>query len=145
MAKKALAEKPISSRASIKQRRLAKKLVEAVASDISITGGQLVANAGYGVDMQRRPGEIINSKGVQDELAVMGFSESKAKEVVAVILGDYAEKSDTRLKAAEMVFKAFGTYAPERSINLNVDFKPDARSVALTQEFEEKLKGSLKE
>ena len=107
--------------ATIRQKRLARKIPEIIAGNKDITAGELVRSAGYSADSQRKPGEILNSKGVQEELANIGFTEEKAKEVVAVILGDTKEKADTRLRAADMVFKVHGTYAPEKSINVNLE------------------------
>lgn len=106
--------------ATIKQRRLARKIPEALLAAIPPTGGELLADAGYGLNKQKKPGTILNSKGVQEELAILGFTEEKAKEVVGEILGDTQEKAEARLKAADMVFKSFGTYAPEKHANLNV-------------------------
>lgn len=141
MARSKLAEKPIQSTATPRQKRVARKLIEAVQSDEPITGAQIVASVGYGYDMQRKPGAVIRSQGVQQELAIMGFTEEKAKEVVALILGGSEEKSADRLKAAGMVFEVFGTYAPEK--HLTVHYTPDPKSVALANEFEAKLKGEL--
>ena len=141
MARSKLAEKPIQSTANPRQKRLARKLVEAIQTSEPITGAEIVASVGYGLNMQRKPGEVINAQGVQDELAIMGFTEHKAKEVVAVILGDEEQKAGDRLKAAGMVFEVFGTYAPEK--NITIHYTPDPKSVALANEFEEKLKSEL--
>lgn len=120
---------------TILQKRVARKIVEVAQSSEPITGGELVASVGYGLDMQRKPGEVLESQGVQEELGILGFTEAKAKEVVSVILGDTTEKADSRLKAADMVFKAFGTYAPEKQITLNVDLEPNEKLKALAEKL----------
>lgn len=142
MSKGKLAEKPIPS--TPMQKRLARRIPEIIASNQNITGGELVKSVGYGHSMSRKPGEVLNSRGVQAELEIIGFTEEKAKEVVAVILGDEDEKADSRLKAAEMVFKTFGTFVPDRSVSVNVNVNPqNPKALELAREFEEKLKTSL--
>ena len=106
---------------TLRQKKLAREIPKAIAEGKILTGGELVARAGYGEDMQRKPGEVLNSPGVQEELKRIGFTEEKAKEVVAVILGDETLKPEPRLKAAEMVFKTFGTFAPDKQVNVNID------------------------
>lgn len=138
-----MAEKPVLVKSTPRQKRLARKIVEVAAASYPITGAELVASVGYSPAYQRNPGGVMKAPGVQAELEILGFTVQKAKEVVGVILSDTGEKADSRLKAAEMVFKAFGTYAPERSLNINMSFKPDARSIELASEFEAKLKGEL--
>jgi hypothetical protein len=129
--------------ATLRQKRLARKIPKMIEGEQIITGGELVASVGYGPDMQRKPGEVLNSPGVQDELNKIGFSVEKAKEVVAVILGDVTLKPEPRLKAAEMVFKVHGTFAPEKHANLNVEVKMEAGDIdldELVKETENRLK-----
>lgn len=121
--------------ATVKQKRVARKIVAAVQADEPITGAELVASVGYGPDMQRKPGEVLESQGVQEELAILGFTEQKAKEVVAVILGDATQEPNSRLKAADMVFKTFGTYAPEKSLIAHIDLTPTDRLKALAEKL----------
>lgn len=123
----------MAAKGTIKQKRIAHRLVKAIESAEVITGGELLASVGYGVDMQRRPGEIFNSVGVQEELSALGFSVDKAKEVVAVILGDTTLKPEPRLKAAEMVFKVHGTFAAEKhaNLNVNIDLTEDSEALEL--------------
>ncbi len=120
--------------ATLMQKRVARKVIEAIQSQEPITGGELVASVGYGPDMQRKPGEVLESKGVIEELEIMGFSEDKAKEVVAVILGDTELNPEPRLKAADMVFKVHGTYAPEKRITLTATV-PNDRIKALAEKL----------
>lgn len=121
--------------ATLQQKRLARKIPKILESGEPITGGELVASVGYGPDTQRKPGEVLNSPGVQSELTKLGFTEEKAKEVVAVILGDVTLKPEPRLKAAEMVFKTYGTYAPERHVNVNIKAEPNERIKKLAEKL----------
>lgn len=106
---------------TVMQKRVARKLVKAVESDEDITAQEIVLSAGYSPARARKPGEVINTQGVKEELVSLGFSVDKAKEVVGVLMGDEAQPGIVRLKAADMVFKVDGTYAAEKHANLNVN------------------------
>lgn len=121
--------------ATLQQKRLARKIPKIIESGKPITGGELVASVGYSVDMQRKPGQVLNSPGVQSELTKLGFTEEKAKEVVSMILADEGLKPEPRLKAAEMVFKVHGTYAPDRSIVAHVKAEPSERIKRLAEKL----------
>ncbi len=133
--------------ATTRQKRVARKIPKVLASSEVITGAQIVASVGYGPDMQRKPGEILNSPGVQSELTKMGFTEEKAKEVVSVILGDDKQAAKDRLKAAEMVFKVHGSFKEserpsERGpVNYTFIFNPAVQ--AEVKELEAKIKAQL--
>lgn len=129
--------------ATIKQKRVAHRIVKSAHSKVPLTAGEILLEAGYSDIRAKSPAKVINSPGVQEELEKLGFTEGKAKKVVGMILSDIDEKAEARLKAADMVFKAFGTYAPEKSISLNMNYTPDPKTVALANEYEEKLKGKL--
>lgn len=102
-----------------KQKRIAKLVVENLKVDKPLTGGEIVEKSGYGESMKLYPKRILESEGVQEELKNYGFDPEKAKEVVAEIL--IAGENDTvKLKAADMIFKVHSTYAPEKSVNLNI-------------------------
>lgn len=103
-----------------RQKKLAKAIVENLESKQPITAGELLENVGYSKNTaEAKPGEIMEQKGVQEELENLGFTEFNAKSVVASIMNNEGEKSTDRLKAAEMTFKVHGSFAPEKSINLN--------------------------
>lgn len=106
--------------ATLKQKRVARKIPKIIESNQDITGGELVSSVGYSDEMAKKPGTILNSPGVQSELTKLGFTEEKAKEVVSQILSDESIKPEPRLKAAEMVFKVHGTFAPEKHLSLTV-------------------------
>lgn len=107
---------------TLRQKRVAKKLIENIKLDKPKTGGEIVASSGYGVSMKKNPQVIINSEGVKEALIEYGFSEERAKIVVGSILEK--GKEENRIRAADMIFKTHGTYAPERRLNINIEAVP---------------------
>lgn len=107
---------------TLRQKKLAKALVENTQREEPLNKEQLVGSVGYSeLSAEHKATEIIESKGVQEELKILGFDEDTAKRVVAEILDNPDLKPEPRLKAAEMVFKVHGTFAPDKHINLNVE------------------------
>lgn len=109
---------------TVKQKRVAKLIIENAKLDIPMTGGQMLEKVGYAKSMTTaKVSDVLESNGVKEELNNLGFSEEGAKKVVESIL--YNEKVDpnARLKASDMVFKVHGSYAPDKSINMNVNVK----------------------
>lgn len=97
------------------QEKLADKIIENAKTGEFKTKQDLVESVGYGRKTALvRSGAILESEGVKLALAAKGFTEANAKGVVAKILTDEKEKSDTRLKAADMAFKVHGSYAAEK-------------------------------
>lgn len=119
--------------ATIRQRKLAKAIVENLSAEEPLNKQELVVSAGYSVKSATQASkQIMETEGVKQSLVSFGFNEDKAKEVVAEIL--VAGENDTvKLKAAEMIFKVHGSFAPEKNINLNINGTP-------TTEEREKLK-----
>lgn len=76
---------------------------------------------------EKKTAEILNSKGVINELHRLNFSEEKAKEVVGEIL-QFGDSDQSRLKAAELTFKVEGSFAPEKRVNVNLDGTPTERT-----------------
>lgn len=56
----------------------------------------------------------MQEAGVIEALATYGFTEENAKAVVTQIMADDDADNNARLKAADMVFKVTGSYAPEK-------------------------------
>lgn len=101
--------------ATQRQKKLAKAIVENASLDKPLNAGQLLESSGYSKSSaEASPGVIIEQKGVQDELQMLGFTEENAKRVVQQIMLDEEADKNSRLKAADMVFKVKGTYAPEK-------------------------------
>ncbi len=95
---------------TVKQRRVAKLIIENTTLDKPLNGGEIVENSGYGKKMKLYPKRVIETKGVEEELKSLGFTEENAKSVVTEIMLNPKEKSDTRLKATDQVFKVHGSY-----------------------------------
>ena len=68
--------------------------------------------------------------------------KGSAKIVVAEILHGEETANNDKLKAADMIFKVTGGYAPEKRIsaNINATIISDEKASKLAQEYEEKLK-----
>jgi hypothetical protein len=112
--------KQIISRATIKQERVAGLIIENALLDKPLNAGQILEKAGYNKNISKTPGKVINSRGVQEELEMAGFSEHAAMKVVDEIMNDKNVDPSARLKATDQVFKVRGTYAPEKSIVANI-------------------------
>lgn len=118
--------------ATTKQKKVAKLIVENLKVDKPLTGGEIVESSGYGTSMKLYPGRILESEGVQEELKNYGFDPEKAKEVVAEIL--IAGENDTvKLKAADMIFKVHSTYAPEKSVSLNMNVTGNSEALSAAE------------
>ena len=108
--------------ATIRQKKLAKALVENIQSPDPLNKQELVASVGYSeMSADKKATEILQSKGTQEELLNLGFSEEGAKKVVEKIMYNEKVEPASRLRAASEMFKVFGTYAAEKSFNLTVN------------------------
>ena len=130
---------------TLKQKKVAKLIIENSTLEEPLNAGQIVEKSRYSKSMQIKPGLVINSQGVMDALDDYGFNENNAKRVVAEILLNEEVDPSNRLKASQEVFKVHGSYAPEKSVTLNVktDVKEIGELEAMRLEYEEKLKNKL--
>lgn len=139
--------KPTRRSGTQKQKKLAQVLVENLTLDKPKTAGELLVIAGYDeTTAMASPARTIEQAGVKAELERLGFSEQKAKEVVGSIMNSEDEESKDRLKAAEMVFKVFGSFVAEKPaapavVNYNV-FQNPVFQVEL-KKFEESAKALI--
>lgn len=107
--------------ATIRQKKLAESLVKNALSEKPMNKGELVESVGYSPETARKKtAELFNSKGVQEELAILGFDVETAKRVVGQIALE-GENDNVKLKASEMIFKVHGTFAAEKHVNLNIN------------------------
>lgn len=132
-----------------KQEKLAEAIIENARLPQPATMGELLEKVGYAKSVSiGKPGEIIEREGVQEALAIRGFTPEKAKEVVASIMTSERVKPRDRLTAADMTFKIHGSYAPEKRVvqQTTVEGSPqdyvEAKKLAL--EYEQKLLDTLK-
>lgn len=121
---------------TIRQKKLAKQIVNNLEGKTDFTAGQMLENVGYSEHLVKQPGRIIQSEGVQEELARLGFTEFDAKKVTASIMNNESEASIVRLKAADMTFKVHNSYGSEgddkRDLTINVfNFNADNTSLPI--------------
>lgn len=101
-------------------------------NDYADTGnGTKAALKNYDTD-KPNVAEVIASENlskpiIQQELRKLGFDTNNAKRVISEILNDETNEPKDRIKAAENVFKVHGDYAPEKTLNVNVQIKPTDR------------------
>jgi hypothetical protein len=133
--------------ATTKQKKIAKLLIENEFLDKPLTGKQMLAKVSYSEGLQKQPSRILESEGVKEALNDYGFNEENAKAVVAEILLNSDNEPHSRLKAADMTFKVYGSYAAEKSTSLNVnvearvDDKDDLN--VIREKFDAELKAKL--
>ncbi len=117
---------------TIRQKRLAENIVKNAKRDKPLNKKELLVDSGYS---EKTAGaiaqDIIESEGVQEELADMGFSIEGAKAVVKQLLYDKRVKATDRLKASDQVFKVLGGYAPEKHTSTNLNVNVDANQIDL--------------
>lgn len=124
--------------ATQKQKKIAKLLIENTTLDKPLNGGEMLEKVGYSEHLAKQPGRVLESEGVLEALHDYGFNEDNAKTVVSEILLNGDNEPNSRLKAADMVFKVTGSYAPEKK-DLNVVMED-----GLTNEERESLLNLLK-
>lgn len=124
---------------TLRQKKVAKKIVENLQSSEQISAGELLKNEGYGKSLQNHPKRVLESEGVQEELReTYGFDPERAKKVVGQILEE-GENDNVKLKAAEMIFKVHGIFAAEKHVNVNIDQGVDSKLDALIAQIEDGL------
>ncbi len=122
--------------ATIKQKRIAKLIIENATLDKPLNGGQMLAKVGYAKSMHKaKVNDVLESEGVKEELEANGFTEENAMKVVQEIMLNTKVEPNARLKATDQVFKVRGTYAPEK--------KAIAHLFAPTEEEKAKINESL--
>lgn len=123
--------------ATTKQKKLAKEIVKNLSIDKPATAGQMLEKVGYATSVaEHKPAEILESKGVQEELAALGFSIEEADRTIAKLLK--SEKEEIQIKASQEIYKRLSGYAPEKKINLNVSHS-DSSLDALIEKIEYEL------
>lgn len=117
--------------ATVRQAKLAKAIVENSKRNKPLNKKELLVSVGYAPSTADvKQGEIMEQKGVKEELEILGFSEHAAKRVVEEIMHNPEVDPSARLKATDQVFKVHGTYAPEKSIVANIQVSEDKRNKA---------------
>lgn len=117
-------------------------------SDKPKTKGELLELAGYDkTTAEATPGRTIEAAGVQEALAVRGFTLDNAKKVVSEIMLNEDAKDRDRLTAADMTIKVHGGYAPEKklNVNLNADVEDFKDFADLSAKYDEEMKKKMLE
>ena|SRR3990167_198634 len=104
---------------TLRQRKVAKAIVENLQSDEPLTAGKMLEKVRYG-KISKQPSRVIESEGVQEALEDLGFTEDNAKKVVSEIMLDSDNDANARLKATDQVFKVKGSYASEHQDQVNI-------------------------
>jgi len=99
--------------ATLRQKRIAKMIVENTQLEKPLNAGEMLEKVRYG-KISKQPARVIKSKGVKEELEKLGFNEYSAKKVVQEIMLDKKTGPVARLKATDQIFKVFGTYTSEK-------------------------------
>lgn len=109
---------------------------------------ELLVSSGYSeITAAASSKDILEQKGVQEELAVLGFDVVTAKEVTSGIMTDETNEPKDRLKAAEMVFKVHGSFkesekpSDNKGNTYNFLFSADVQKDV--KEIEERIKAKL--
>ena len=105
---------------TIRQERLAKNIVKNLQEQRWNSLKDLLCASGYSkLTSSKDQRAIIQKKGVRECLVKLGFNEDTAKAIVSEIL--LLGEESNRLRAAEMIFKVHGTYAPEKHMVFHTD------------------------
>jgi len=125
-----------------RQKKVAELIVKNATLDKPLNGGEILAKTGYAPGVIKNPSDILDSVGVKEELEILGFTESAAKQVVREIMLNTDADNSSRLKATDQVFKVLGSYAPEkREIKADVETKvSDMDLDKLAEEMAKRIK-----
>lgn len=127
---------------TIRQQKLAQAIVKNIHAEEPLNKGELLESVGYAKSVaEAKPTEILEQKGVKEELIKVGFDPETAKSVVGEIVLA-GENDNVKLKAADIIFKVHGTYAPEKSVNLNVEVEASSEIKRLTSELNALYRGT---
>lgn len=116
---------------TIMQKNLAKEIIKNAKRKKPLNKGELLEKVGYSKNtLETKPTEVLEAQGVQEALEEYGFTEDNAKKVVSSILLNEKVEPNARIKAAQEVFKVRGSYAPEKSLSLNIDVSSEIEEKA---------------
>lgn len=125
------------------QKKLAKAIVEDAINAHPATGQELLEKVGYSEHLAKQSGRVLNSPGVKEELAILGFSVNEADDVVATILHGEKVKDENKLKAAQEIYKRLGAYAAEKTINTNLNINSSPAEIDKFKKIREKFENEL--
>jgi len=124
---------------TLRQKKLAQRLAKNISGEINESAGEMLEKVGYSKSVaEAKPGDIINSEGVKEELGKLGISIDETDNVVRNILLK-SKKEENQLRAAEQVYKRLGAYqdtkdgAPQLNVGVIV-MPPRENPLATTTE-----------
>ena len=125
---------------TILQERLAEKIIENAKRKKPKGKTELVASVGYSGNMARaNAGRAIECKGVKEALKARGFNPDNAKRVLGELLDNPEERSDIKVRVAQEIFKVSGTYAPEKSVHLDITATHSDKYTQLLDDVEARM------
>lgn len=111
---------------TLKQKKVAQTIVESIKEGKTPTAKEILKTSNYKQSVvDTKSTYVLGTEGVQEALEELGFTEDNAKSVVTKIMLNEKVNPSDRLKATDQVFKVRGSYAPEKSLNINVEVDPD--------------------
>lgn len=127
---------------TIRQKKLAKALIENLQKPIPDTAGQVLENVGYSKHLAKQPGRVIDTPGVQKLLDKYLPDELITGKVNWLLHHDEWQAVNAGVDKAA---KLKGMYAAEKhtNVNVNIDVETNPKAIELAKEYEEKLKTNL--
>lgn len=105
---------------TIRQRRLAKGIADAIERGEIVSAGKLAKLSGYSKNIQEHPSVALEAEGTKQALQEYGFTLEGAKKVTAEILHDKRKRPADRLNAADKIFRVFGAYEDKSRTQVNI-------------------------
>ncbi len=135
MARSKLAEKPIP--------KLTKKQKKFVGTYLETGNGAQSALVAYDTQDYNTAASLASENLRKPN--IRAYLEDRAEKAAEMVyqLSQEAVGEAIRLNASRDILDRAGYAAVEKSITMNVNYTPDPKSIALANEFEEKLKGEL--
>lgn len=127
------------------QKKLAIEIINNAKSRKPKNKQEMLESVGYSKSVAlAKPGEILEQKGVKEALEELGFTVEGADKVVANLLYK-GKKEETKLKAAQEVYKRLGAYAEgtdKGGTTNNFIFVGDEQRAAVARRAIARLRGS---
>jgi len=129
---------------TVKQKALAHIVADAINNGSDKSQAELIKQAGYSDVSAENPKIIFGTPGFKHELAKLGFSLQAADQQVNNLLVN-GTKEETKLKAADLIYKRLGGYAPDRTVNISVKGSVEEfqKFADLRKKYEEELLTTL--
>lgn len=126
---------------TLKQEKTAKEIIKAIEgkSDVE-TKEQLLEKVGYSPGIAKSPSRVLESQGFKEVLDRY-LPDERLAEKHDQLLDD--EKSEIQIKALDLAYKIKGSYAPEKSVTLNLDVHVSDKDKETAEKYERELKDNI--